>query len=685
MRQRVTGTKRASRRETWLLSAAILVGFTQWVGNGGGGNGWIGVARAEDDAAVVARMEKELLRLQSAQEHIHEEQKAIDRDMSVIRGEISRRIGHRIPASARAPDSQPEAQVARENASSPSSGNELPHGNGRTRRATAKTPHTELASTAPLMPTVGATVPAAMTPTAAVPTPAVPTNVTPSQPVGLADEIRPAANGGVIDTGPAAQMAVVAHRVEDTIARLASNNVGPHPRETAGAQATGALGDHGVFSVGPVTFILGGFIDSASVYENRHVASGTFNYWQDMPFRNDPRYHTKNFEGSARYSRLSFMARGNIDPETTISGMFESDFGAGAATTDAYESNSYAFRLRQAYAAFDDNRDHWHFLAGQAWSMLTPGRTGIVPRQESLPETIEASMLAGQTWARQWQVRAVKDFLNHRLWAGLSVENPQTLYDTTGFTSSGGRVTLPNGGVATVGENGTGLTNNALFSNEIAPDVIAKLAYDPRWGHYEVEGIVHFPHDRVTVNHVGHNNTAIGGGGGGSVILPVLPHYLEVRLAGLAGWGVNRYGSVLLPDATLNAKGAPAPLFGVQATAGIIAHPTPRIDVYGYFGTQRVGKSSFNMNGGSYGYGNPLYSNAGCMQELSSLTCTANTRGVSEVSVGAWWRFFKGKFGTVEGGAQLAYSHRDTWSGQGEDPHTDMSQIFFDFRYLPFQ
>ena len=109
------------------------------------------------------------------------------------------------------------------------------------------------------------------------------------------------------------------------------------------------------------------------------------------------------------------------------------DFGAGAATTDAYESNSYAFRMRQAYLAYDNSKENFHFVAGQAWRMLTPGRVGIIPRQESLPETIESSMLVGQTWARQLQLRFVNDFLNLRLLTGLSIDNSARLFRPHGF------------------------------------------------------------------------------------------------------------------------------------------------------------------------------------------------------------------------------------------------------------
>ncbi|MBB2154734.1 hypothetical protein HLH33_00155 [Gluconacetobacter diazotrophicus] len=480
--------------------------------------------------------------------------------------------------------------------------------------------------------------------------------------------------------------AVVGRRSEDMVNRIADNNVGPHPRETVGAQAAGALGDHGVFHLGPVSIILGGFFDTAAVLENRHMASGTFNYWQAMPFPNQSSFHENNFEGSARYSRFSLMARGNVDADTTISGFVETDFGAGAETTNPYESNAYVPRLRQAYLAYDNTRSDNHFLIGQAWSLLTPDRGGIIARQESLPETIESSMLAGQTWARQWQARVVHDMMHHRLWLGLSIENPATIYDTTGFANTNGSVPLPNGGTANVGANGTGLTEfTTNYSDEIAPDVIGKVAWDPAWGHYEAEGVVRFPHDRVVVNGVGRNNTAISGGGGGSAILPVIPHKVEIRLAGLAGMGIGRYGSVLLPDVTLSSSGKPKPLPDAQGTAGIVAHPNSAIDVYGYYGMQRSGRSYFSADGTAYGYGNPNASNAGCEIELSPLACTANIRSVQEFTIGAWWRFLKGRYGTVEAGTQLAYSRVETWRGIGGAPSTSASQIFFDFRYLPFQ
>ncbi|GBQ64051.1 hypothetical protein AA0521_0078 [Komagataeibacter intermedius NRIC 0521] len=480
---------------------------------------------------------------------------------------------------------------------------------------------------------------------------------------------------------------VVAHREEDLISHMANNNVGPHNRETVGAQSAGALGSK-VFHLGPVSIILGGFFDAAALVENRQVASGIFNYWNAIPFRNSSNFHTTNFNGDARYSRFSLMARGQLNPHLTVAGFVETDFGASAETTNPYESNSYVPRLRQAYLTLDDSRANMHFLIGQAWTMLTPDRVGIVPRQESLPETIESSILAGQTWSRQWQLRVVKDFMHHRVWTGFSIENPATIYDTTNFPTSGdnGEYGLPgSGNYAKVGSNGVGLTSSTTnYSNEIAPDVIGKVAWDPTWGHYEIEGLLHFPHDRSVINGVGENHTAIAWGAGGSMILPVIPHKLEVRLAGLAGRGIGRYGSVLLPDATLRANGAPALLSSAQTTAGVIAHPNKVLDVYGYFGMQRSGRSYFDSDGTAYGYGNPNANNTGCETE-GSTDCIANIRSVEEFTIGAWYRFIHGQYGTVQAGTQLAYSRVHTWGGMGGAPTTSLSEIFFDFRYLPFQ
>ena len=52
---------------------------------------------------------------------------------------------------------------------------------------------------------------------------------------------------------------------------------------------------------------------------------------------------------------------------------------------------------------------------------------GILPRKEANPITIEDQYVPGFVWARQDQIRVVKDF-DQKLWFALSAEQPATTF-----------------------------------------------------------------------------------------------------------------------------------------------------------------------------------------------------------------------------------------------------------------
>ena len=514
-----------------------------------------------------------------------------------------------------------------------------------------------------------------------------------------AQETSALTNKGLITLGPGFfgtpdVETVTAQRDRDLTVRVAPNEVGIHPKQTAGNQIVSALGNKGIINIGPVTMILGGFVNVTMAERNRHLASDTFTDFNSMPFPNQARYYTDNFSATARYSRISMLVRGNLNKHSIVSGYFEFGWGAAANTTNYYKSNSFTMRMRQIYLAYDNNKYGWHVLVGQAWTMFTPNRIGIVARQESLPITIDWALTAGTIWARQPQIRVVKDMFHHRLWAGISLENAANIYGISCYSGgiacnspSSGTLDLPNGYQVTYGRTGQGLTNNSrLYPNEISPDVIGKLAWDPAWGHYEIEGMLTFPHTHVMTGiGQGHNNTAVAGGGGASMILPLIPHKMEMHLGGVVGKGIGRYGGAFLPGVTVNELGQPIPLFSAIASTGIVGHPNKNIDVYGYFGMQESGRSAWG-NGQVYGgYGSPYLINAGCSYEGG--TCQGMTHRIIEGTIGAWWRFFKGRFGTVESGVQLIYAQRKLWSSYDEPKgaKTDLSTLMLSFRYLPFQ
>jgi hypothetical protein len=336
------------------------------------------------------------------------------------------------------------------------------------------------------------------------------------------------------------------------------------------------------------------------------------------------------------------------------------------------------------YGTYDNSQYGVHALAGQEWSLATMYRKGLTPRQEDVPLTIDAQYVPGFTWTRQPQFRAVKDFADNKLAIGFSIESPETVY-TVGSNGTGSPQTVnyTNTGVSS-------LNTTTTYSDEVAPDLILKAAADPGFGHYEIYGLARFPNDRVSVVGGGHGNTKLAGGVGGGTILPVIPKKLDFEIRALAGYGIGRYGSAQLPDATISPSGQPVPLGEVQALAGIIGHPVDAVDLYGYAGTEQIASKSYVVAGKAYGYGNPLYSNAGCGIELSTATCTANTSGIVQGTVGGWWRFFQGNYGTAEIGAQYSYTHRDIFrgaapAGSNGNAGTDLNEVLVSLRYLPFQ
>ena len=142
------------------------------------------------------------------------------------------------------------------------------------------------------------------------------------------------------------------------------------------------------------------------------------------------------------------------------------------------------------------------------------------------------------------------------------------------------------------------------------------------------------------------------------------------RSAAWPGAEISRYDPTQLPDATVGSRGQPVSLPGWEALAGLIGHPVPAMDLYGYLGTDGVSDRSFDTNVKgrvtAYGYGNPLYVNTGCEIELSpASTCAANTSRVVQGTVGAWYRLLHGPYGTMQVGAQYSYTRRFVFQGLG--------------------
>jgi hypothetical protein len=460
-----------------------------------------------------------------------------------------------------------------------------------------------------------------------------------------------------------------------------------------------------------ITLTPGGFLEAAGIYRSKNEESDLASNFAKIPLGNNAVGHTQELRGSARQSRVSLLAQGNINDTTQAAFYIETDFLGAAQTANSNSTNSYNLRIRNVYGTLDWNDTGWHLLAGQNWSLATMNAKGITPRNEVPPPTIDAQYVPGFAFARQPQLRLTKDFDDKQVWLAVSVENPQTTF--TGSTATGvAALTGATGSSLTSSASAgtsasSGFTNINTFSLNHVPDVIGKIAFEPNIGgarpvHLEVFGLYRDYYDRINIGTntlgyaLGTNNSDVSGGGvGAGAMVTVVPKLLDVEGSVLTGTGIGRYGAAGLPDATLQPNGKIVPIPETMFMAGATLHATPALDLYVFGGQESESAKPFNAGGKFFGYGNPAYVNAGCLAEVptggTALTCTGNVKSVDQITAGFWDKVYSGSFGYVRVGVQYSHTDLDTFGGADAAGHvgalapkTSDDMIFTSFRYYPF-
>jgi hypothetical protein len=278
--------------------------------------------------------------------------------------------------------------------------------------------------------------------------------------------------------------------------------------------------------------------------------------------------------------------------------------------------------------------------------------------------------------------------------------------------------------------NAGGLYNpTANYSFNWAPDVLAKIAYEPAWGHFEVFGIGRFFRDRVfpngplppgapqptTTSALGaFTDKTEGGGLGANGRVSLFRNRFDIGAHILAGDGVGRYSTSTLPDATAHPDGSLELLAGGSALGSVEWHATPRLDLYGYYGGEYAKRAWYNTGylnttaGPTLGqpilagYGAPTNAVYGCYTEVlpvsspngggnvpgSAANCNADTRNIQEGTLGYWFRLYRGTHGTLQQGIQYSYTERHSWQGIGDpaaglpnSPKAIENMWFTSFRY----
>jgi hypothetical protein len=492
-----------------------------------------------------------------------------------------------------------------------------------------------------------------------------------------------------------------------------------------------------------ITITPGGFAEAAFVRRSRALGADLPTPLNSLTMPGASQNSLSEFFGSGRQSRPTVYVDArlkNVEFSSYVSG----DFLSAADTSSATQTNSYSLRLRQAWgqAKFDNG---WSFLGGQAWSLVTENKAGIAPSDDlgkvndARPMTIDPGYNVGFTFARQYGIRLTKDF-NHKVAFAVAVENAQATLTTHGNTDNfllgeAGATNSYNDALtacATSSYTPTGATTPtyyttctpaATYSFNPSPDIIAKVAFDPGFGHYEIFALYDRFRDRVFpcadfgIGKTGpcpidptvtgptaagaYNASKNGDGFGANARWNFYDKHIVFGLHAFGGRGVGRYGAAQLSDLAIHANGSPDPIKNGQGLASLEWHGK-KLDVYLYTGAEYDGRTTdYDLNTNEYvGYGSPHFNNVGCYTETPPSfgvtngfnpgpleKCTADTRAAIEGTAGFWYRFYNGPRGKFQFGTQYSYVTRQTWSGEGFTPGTGVSpegldgMVFTSFRY----
>lgn len=446
------------------------------------------------------------------------------------------------------------------------------------------------------------------------------------------------------------------------------------------------------------------FFAFEGVWRQRSVNSDINTPFNSIPFPSAVEGHTGELNFSGRQSRLGGLFEGNAG-NFKLSGYAEMDFLGTGTSSNNNQSNSYVLRQRQIWGKAETTGG-FAVTGGQMWSLVTEDGVSTNARTEKLPNTIDPQYMVGFSWTRQPGIRLQQkwgDVKTGAFTAAMSVEQAQI----TNFTLNGAGNAPADYFFAGPGQNG-GLYNAAAgagagnatpsgaittYANNVAPDVVVKGALDLPHAHFELGGLARFLRDfyypatynaAVTglytygANYISHTSTA-GGVFGSARVSP--SKFVDVALQLMAGTGLGRYGSAQLADATLRPDSSLEPIKNYHGMFSLETHPTPKLDVFAYYGGEYAQRTVYaNAGGGLFGYGPRNLADGGCYNLppapsttagsggaiASPSTCASPTRYIQEDMIGFTYRVANSpKYGRLQYSATYSYLQRNLWSGVG--------------------
>ena len=423
------------------------------------------------------------------------------------------------------------------------------------------------------------------------------------------------------------------------------------------------------FKIGSAYFTPIGFMDFTGVWRDKDSGSGIGTNFGNIPYGVVYGTHLGETRLSMQNSRVGFRIDAPVYGSHVI-GYMEADFLGNNPTNVAVSSNSNTLRSRLYWV--DVRKHEWEILAGQTWSLITPGREGISPLPSSLfyTQDVDVNYQAGLVWARNPELRVayhpVKEFA-----AAIAIDSPEQYI---GGSSGGPTITLP-GSLSALG--GTQLNNGTttLGVPNYVPDVIAKVAVDPvKQVHVEIGGVerqfkVWNPNSEVT-----YAATGVGG----FLNFGVEP-FSGFRVLSNNFWGAGggRYIFGLAPDVAVMADGSLVTI-GSGSTVDGIEYTHASTMLFGYFSeeyTQHVD--------GEAVAGTACTTAATCVGYGYADSPTSQNKMVQEWTIGFNQAFWKDpKFGALNLMGQYSRESRTPWAvPMGADANAHINMVFLNLRY----
>jgi len=347
--------------------------------------------------------------------------------------------------------------------------------------------------------------------------------------------------------------------------------------------------------VGDADLLIGGFMDATVVMRSTGTGNGIATSFGSIPFSrtatgaNNPAGNLSETRFSAQNSRLTLQATSTFG-SARVKGYLEADFLGNTATNLNVTSNANTLRMRLFWGQY--TRGTFEFLAGQSWSLMTPNRQGLSPMPGDIfyGQVVDTNYQSGLIWGREMGFR----FIAHpssRVTAGVALENPQQYV--------GGAVVLPASFPASEVETGAGAVGSSSGVPNRYPDIIGKIALDPRTGrtHQHIDAAVLIRGYRTYNPATDADHSATGTAGSINVALEPVPNVTLIAMNYFSSGGGRYIANENIPDFIVNADHS---MSLVKSWSGIYgAEVTAKKSLlYGYYSVAHADPlTAFDANG----------------------------------------------------------------------------------------